>query len=388
MKKRIWLSALLLSTVIAASGCSQKQTEEKDTDAKTEETSSTEDTETQEGEEEQETEDTKTTAELMAEIDVAKCITLGEYKGLTVEKAIDAVVEKAVKEALAEYPVEADKTAEEGDTVNIDYVGTIEGEEFEGGSDQGADLVLGSGQFIDGFEEGLIGAAKGETRTLDLTFPDQYTEELAGKAVQFTVTVNAVKTPLEEPTDEWVAANIEGYYTLDEYKEALRSESDTTQNAEEQMRISAWTQAVDNSTVNEYPESLVEIGRQLYMSEVEMRAVYVGMDLDGYLEASGMTKEEYEAAAEEYGKNVAKQMLVCQAISDAEGYAIGDEGYKAELEKMLTKIGTTEEELTKIYGQDNVEQNIMLTRVSNLIMDNAVIVEPEADEAEASEETE
>ena len=122
----------------------------------------------------------------MAEIDVEKCVTLGEYKGITVEKNIipvtDEDVEKEIQTALAMYPVEVEgRAAQEGDTVNINYVGKIDGEEFEGGSDQGADLLLGSGRFIEGFEDGLIGASKGETRTLNLTFPEQYNPELAGK---------------------------------------------------------------------------------------------------------------------------------------------------------------------------------------------------------------
>lgn len=272
MKKRVWMLALLLTVTVAAAGCSKEDTKDKQTKPTAEETSATEDTENPEAEEGKETEETKedekTTAELMAEIDVEKCVTLGEYKGITVEKNIipvtDEDVEKEIQTALAMYPVEVEgRAAQEGDTVNINYVGKIDGEEFEGGSDQGADLLLGSGRFIEGFEDGLIGASKGETRTLNLTFPEQYNPELAGKDVEFTVTVNAIKEPLKEPTDEWVAANIEGYYTLDEYKAAIRSEQEETnqQTAEEQLRYSAWTQVVDSCTINEYPESLVEMGK-------------------------------------------------------------------------------------------------------------------------------
>lgn len=391
MKKRVWMLALLLSTALAAAGCKQESAEEKDTDPRTEETSSdgteetdSEDTESEDTENKED--DVKTTAELMADIDVDSCVVLGEYKGISVEKAIDAVVEQAIQEALAKYPVEVDKAAEEGDTVNINYVGTIDGEAFEGGSAQGTDLQLGSGKFIDGFESGLIGARKGETRTLDLTFPSQYTEELAGKDVQFTVTINTVKVPLEEPTDEWVAANIEGYYTLDEYREALSSSPDNQKSAEDKVRYNAWMQAVENSTIKNYPDTLVEMGKNLYISEVEMYASYQSMDLDTFLESSDMTREDFETAAEEYGKEIAARALVCQAISNAEGFAIGDAGYQEELNKMLTEYGTTEEELIKVYGQDNIEQSIMLNRVSNLILENAVITEPKAEEV--SEEPE
>ena len=390
MKKRVWMLALLPTVTVAAAGCSKEDTKDKQTKPTAEETSATEDTENPEAEEGKETEETKedekTTAELMAEIDVEKCVTLGEYKGITVEKNIipvtDEDVEKEIQTALAMYPVEVEgRAAQEGDTVNINYVGKIDGEEFEGGSDQGADLLLGSGRFIEGFEDGLIGASKGETRTLNLTFPEQYNPELAGKDVEFTVTVNAIKEPLKEPTDEWVAANIEGYYTLDEYKAAIRSEQEETnqQTAEEQLRYSAWTQVVDSCTINEYPESLVEMGKKLYEQQAQMYASLAGMELEDYIKSSNITQEEYDANAEEYGKDVAAQALVNQAICNAEGYAIGDEAYKEALNKMVTEYGQTEEELIEAYGQDNVEQSIMMNRVSTLILDNATIVEKQAE---------
>ena len=177
MKKRAVMTALLLAVSIAAAGCKQKSETTSGTDNQTETNQTEENTDGKETEDEEET---PTTAELLDDIDVAKCVTLGEYKGIKVEKTIESVtdedVENEIQTALANYPVEVSgRSAQEGDTVNIDYVGKIDGEEFEGGSDQGADLRLGSGQFIDGFEDGLIGASKGETRTLNLTFPEGYT---------------------------------------------------------------------------------------------------------------------------------------------------------------------------------------------------------------------
>lgn len=376
MKKRAIMISMLLVMALSVTGCSQK-TATKDKDTKTEETESdnTEDT----------SEDTPTTAELMAGIDVEKCVTLGDYKGVTVEKTIQSVtdedVQNEIDNALANYPVEVDQAAKEGDTVNIDYVGKIDGEEFDGGSDQGADLKLGSGKFIDGFEDGLIGARKGETRTLNLTFPEDYTQDLAGKAVEFTVTVNAVKEPLSEPTDQWVADNIEGYDNLADYKAGIRSEQEENneQTAENQVRYAAWTQVIDNCTINEYPETLVEVGKKLYEQQVETYAKYAGMELDAYIESSGLTQEEYQSNMEEYGKNVAAQALVCQAICDKEGFAIGDDDYQKALQDMLTEYGCTEDELIQTYGQDNVEQSIMLNRVSNLILENANVTEVQAD---------
>ena len=385
MKKRAIMISMLLVMALSVTGCSQK-TATKDKDTKTEETAKTDDAEETESDDTEDTsEDTPTTAELMAGIDVEKCVTLGDYKGVTVEKTIQSVtdedVQNEIDNALANYPVEVDQAAKEGDTVNIDYVGKIDGEEFDGGSDQGADLKLGSGKVIDGFEDGLIGAKKGETRTLNLTFPEDYTQDLAGKAVEFTVTVNAVKEPLSEPTDQWVADNIEGYDNIADYKAGIRSEQEESneQTAENQVRYAAWTQVIDNCTINEYPETLVEVGKKLYEQQVETYAKYAGMELDAYIESSGLTQEEYQSNMEEYGKNVAAQALVCQAICDKEGFAIGDEDYQKALQDMLTEYGCTEDELIQTYGQDNVEQSIMLNRVSNLILENANVTEVQAD---------
>ncbi len=385
MKKRAIMISMLLVMALSVTGCSQK-TATKDKDTKTEETAKTDDAEETESDNTEDTsEDTPTTAELMAGIDVEKCVTLGDYKGVTVEKTIQSVtdedVQNEIDNALANYPVEVDQAAKEGDTVNIDYVGKIDGEEFDGGSDQGADLKLGSGKFIDGFEDGLIGARKGETRTLNLTFPEDYTQDLAGKAVEFTVTVNAVKEPLSEPTDQWVADNIEGYDNLADYKAGIRSEQEESneQTAENQVRYAAWTQVIDNCTINEYPETLVEVGKKLYEQQVKTYAKYAGMELDAYIESSGLTQEEYQSNMEEYGKNVAAQALVCQAICDKEGFAIGDDDYQKALQDMLTEYGCTEDELIQTYGQDNVEQSIMLNRVSNLILENANVTEVQAD---------
>lgn len=386
MKKRAVMIALLLTMTIAAAGCTKNSEETTKTDVSdtTEENETEAEQDTEEADDDQEKE--PTTAELMAEIDVEKCVTLGEYKGITVEKTIEPVtdedVEQEIQSALESYPVEVtNRSVQEGDTVNIDYVGRIDGEEFEGGSDEGALLKIGSGQFIEGFEDGLIGASKGETRVLALTFPQNYTEDLAGKAVEFTVTVNTINEPLEEPNDEWVAANIEGYYTVEEYKAGIRSEQEENnkQTAEEQMRYTAWTTVVDGCTINEYPETLVEMGKKLYTRQAETYAQYAGMELKEFIESSGITQEEFDANAEEYGKDVAAQALVNQAICNAEGYTIGDEAYQEAMTNMLAEYGCTEEELISAYGQDNVEQSIMMNRIIQLILDNAVIEEVEAD---------
>ena len=199
MKKRAIMISMLLVMALSVTGCSQK-TATKDKDTKTEETAKTDDAEETESDNTEDTsEDTPTTAELMAGIDVEKCVTLGDYKGVTVEKTIQSVtdedVQNEIDNALANYPVEVDQAAKEGDTVNIDYVGKIDGTAFDGGSTngQGTDLEIGSGSYIDDFEDQLVGAHPGDEVEVTVTFPDDYgAADLAGKEAVFDVTVNGI----------------------------------------------------------------------------------------------------------------------------------------------------------------------------------------------------
>ncbi len=401
MKRRLWILMLALGLLTVA-GCADTSSD----DEETQEASVTDDVEEEEGEKEDDAEeDTRTTAEILAEVDIDKCVVLGDYKNITVEKSVEAVTDEylqsLIDEDLALYPVDVAgrSIVQDGDIVNIDYVGTMEGEEFDGGSGTGVNLTIGSGQFIAGFEDGLIGKSKGETVVLDLTFPEGYTDLLSGKDVQFTVTINAIKQPLEEPTDEWVAANIAGYYTVEEYENGLREEQEEAneETALNQMRYNSWMQVVDNCTILEYPEPLMEKGRALYDQQAEYYATLCGMTLEEYVEAAGLTMDEYEENKEAYAEEITAQTLVNYAICQVEGFEIGDEGYQQEVNELLeTNDCETEEELIEAYGQDNVEQSAMLNRVSDLILEYATIVEVDnttdtvetEDEADESSEDE
>ena len=370
MKKRLLMLACVLCLSVMTTACS-KTTDDTEAEQTTSEADGTE-----------EVSDDIAASDLLAEFDQDKCITLGEYKGITLEKSVVQVtnddIDALIEDDLETYPVEVTgRSAQEGDTVDIDYVGRLDGEEFEGGSDQGALLKLGSGQFIDGFESGLVGASVGETRVLNLTFPEQYTEELAGKEVEFTVTINAIKAPLEEPTDEWVAANIEGYYTVREYKEGLRAEQTEANEAtaEEQLRYSAWTQVIDGCTVETYPDTLIDYYTDLYIEQSEMYASYYGMELADFIESSGLTQEQFDTSAAEYGKEITAQAMICKAICDIEGFEIGNEAYQAKMNEYLEMYGCTEEDLIAANGRDNIEQAILLDLVCDLILEEATIEE-------------
>lgn len=320
------------------------------------------------------------------DIDVASCVTLPEYKGITVEKQVTPVtdedVDTTITYSLSYSPLEvSDENAkvEEGDTVNIDYTGTLDGKEFDGGSAEDTDLMIGSGQFIEGFESGLVGHVKGDTVELNLTFPEDYTEDLAGKDVVFTVTINAIKRPLTEITEEWVQANSD-CKTIEEYRESVRKDLEEYNNnlAEENLQTQAWQQVVTDSTVNEYPEKLMEYGRSVFEDQVTSNAQASGQTLEEFVEAQGMTQEEYEEQKEEYSKNIVAQMLVMKAITDAENFTEEDEEYQKILDAYLAQYGLEEDEFYEQNGKQNVYQSIMLQRVCQLIMDEANIEEVQA----------
>ena len=184
-------------------------------------------------------------------------VELGEYKGVKVNMpevlVTDAEVDSRINQVLSQNPKEdeVDRPAAEGDVVNIDYVGTKDGVEFEGGSAKDFDLTLGSGSFIDGFEDGLIGVKKGDKKELDLTFPETYQEKsLAGQPVVFTVTVNAVKEKKDAVLDDEFVQRVSDYKTVDEYKESIRADllKQKQQAADRQVQTSVLQQVVADST--------------------------------------------------------------------------------------------------------------------------------------------
>lgn len=369
MKKYLMIFAMVFAMGATLTGCGNKK---ENTDAKQEE-------ETQ-GDETSGTEATVVDAPSLDDVDVDKIVELGEYKGIKVNKEVNEVADEAVtaevNNALEQYPEEVgeDEVVVEGDIVNIDFVGKIDGEEFEGGSGEGQELQIGSGSYITGFEDGLVGAKKGQTLELDLTFPEDYSEDLGGKAVVFTVTINAIKRPLEEPTDEWVAANTE-YENVEKFKEGLRSELEKSneESAQEEVKWTAWQQVVENSKVTEYPENVLQYGKDTYKSQMESQAGQFGMTLEELLEAQEMSEEDFEKGAEEYAKDVAKQMLIANAIVKKEGFQYSDKECQTVVEEFTASTQLSEEELFEQYGENNIKQNALTQKVLNFIVDNAEI---------------
>ena len=200
--------------------------------------------------------------------DLENYITLGEYQNLTVEESpveettdedVDAYIERQMIGNYSPVEVTEDRPVQENDTVNIDYAGYQDGEAFDGGTAQDQNLRIGSGSYIEGFEDGLIGHRKGETVTLNLTFPEDYepNPDLAGQPVVFEVTINSISEP-PTLTDEWAADNTD-YDTAQEYwdaqKEALIQER--ANEYESQVKSDLFQQVMENSQIKDYPEDIL-----------------------------------------------------------------------------------------------------------------------------------
>ena len=383
---------MLFTVGALLTGCGEKK-EETATEETTEETSD----ETEEETTEEETEAVQPPS--FDDMDLSKIVTLGTYKGMELERqpatVADETVEMEIENALRSMPEEIeDGVVEEGDLVNLDFMGKIDGEEFEGGTAQGQVLMIGSNGFIEGFEEGMKGMKIGETKDIELKFPTEYNPEVAGKDVVFTVVVNTISRPLSEITEEWVVENTESK-TIDEYRESVRENLiEMNENAiTSSLAAQAWEKVVAEAEASAYPEEALEYGRELYTQNMEMYASYSQMTLEEFLESQDMTMEDYEEQAQESAEGIAKQMLVMNAIVQAEKLTDTDEEYKELFDKVLEGNQMTEEELTKQYGKENIRQNIFMQYVNKFLMDNAKVTEvtptetPEAPE-EAEEEAE
>ena len=323
---------------------------------------------------------------VVAEEDLSAYITLGEYKGIGIEKSVVPVTEEDIDLYIEN---EVSRTTEEitegtvgmGDTAVIDYVGKKDGVEFEGGSAQGYPLEIGSGTFIPGFEEGVEGMAVGETKDITLTFPENYhAEELAGAETVFTVTVNSIRR-VPELSDAWVAKNTD-FGTIEEYREGVREQ--LTKQAEEdadiQVANDAFQTVWEATEIREYPEDLLEDGRAFMDKYTESYASMYGMEKDAFLEASGYTQESYEAMVEEYAQNRAGQFLVIQGIIDAEGLDLEDDVTQEIIDKMLEDYEVESiDELRETYGDKEVNASIALERVQRFLVENAriTVVTPE-----------
>ena len=306
------------------------------------------------------------------------------------EEEIDTTIEGSVTSNDL-YEEVTEGTVADGDLVNIDYEGKLDGEAFDGGTAQGQDLLIGSGSFIDGFEEGLIGVEVGETVDLELTFPENYqSEELAGQDTVFTVTVNSIKV-IPEMDDE-LANTLSGgeYTTMDAYREYIREtlQEDHAQTQETDILVDLMTQLYNTCTIEEYPQELVDYSMaSMKNSYSEMAAMY-GMELDDLLSSFyGITEEEFDQQMEEYIKQSLQQEMILKAIAEEEDMTISDEEYTQGCENYRQAQGyDTVEDLVADYGEEVIRTSLLIDKAMDFVRENAVVTETSETEAETAEE--
>ena len=325
------------------------------------------------------------------ELNPNKYVTLGEYKGIAVSVApkdevsqeeIDTYIQTAV-EGQTTYKDVTGRAIQEGDLVNIDYVGKKDGEAFEGGSSSegGYDLEIGSGSFIEGFEEGLIGSNVADTLDLNLTFPADYTsEDLAGADVVFTVTVNSIKeSVVPELTDELVPTLSPESKTVAEYqqyvKELLEEQAQTS--FDQAVQTTAFQNAYAAATVSEPTQELIDYYVEQTMVNADTYAGYYGLEREAFVtEQLQMTMEEFEAQAQEMALEASKQELVVRAIAKKEKLTVKSEDITAFAEENMAMYGyESAEAMIEEIGESEIEYYLINTKVLEFLGTNAVVTE-------------
>lgn len=385
MKKKILAVLLTMAVFMTAVGCGDKASEEQDTET-AEETTETAQQDTTAAEA------VTVAGGYMKDLTAEEYVTLGEYKGVEVtldepevtDEYLDDYIEYVQQNNAVSTPV-TDRAVEMGDVVNIDYVGKIDGVAFDGGSAQGSDLTIGSGQFIDGFEDGCIGMKVGETKDVEATFPDPYKNnpDLAGKVAVFTVTVNSISVEeIPELTDEYVQSlSLEGCTNVEEYRAyvydvLLEQQQESYESDKADL---AYEKVAAECEFKDAPEAMVTRMNNTLTSNLSSYASMYGVDLGTYVSAMyGGTAEEYETTLLEQSKMMAQHYLMMQAIADREGLSVSDEELEEQLSQEAQDYGyETVEEYKSLVDVEAFREYLMTQKVLAFLGENAVAVPAE-----------
>ena len=321
------------------------------------------------------------------EVFVKPDVTLGEYKGVEVKKEhtlvsdedVNAEIEKERNKQAAEVSVE-DRAVAEGDTVNLDYSGSVDGVKFEGGTAEGQTLKIGSHTFIPGFEEQMVGMNIGEEKDLDVTFPEEYhAEELAGKKAVFHVKVNSITETQLPALDDDFAKDISEFDTLDEYKADVRAKLEA-QAAERDNNV--FTNAViekvmANATV-EIPDAMVERQIDSMVRNFEARLAQQGLKLADFIKYTGQDEKSFRNQYREQAEKSVRANLVLEAVENAEKFEATEEEIDAEIEKFAKQVGQDVENLKKNLTEgdrDYFKADVIRDKAVKFLCDNAKVAE-------------
>lgn len=311
-------------------------------------------------------------------VDSEKYVTLPDYKTMEVVVAPVNITDEDISAYITDNMLTncsiIDRPVQEGDIADIDYEGRKDGVAFEGGSDKGYKLTIGSGQFIEGFEDGLIGVSAGETVDLNLTFPEQYpSEELAGQDVVFTVTVNGIKgkTDYENLTDEQLKEMELGYDTKealwDAGEEACLKEADENHKMDVQNAI--YDKLSADTTFSEIPQELIDEKAGDFTEYMEnMCKQYFGCDLETYLVSSGQSMDEYQKQVNEMATESAKQEMIFDAIAKAESISITDDDVLKKAEEMAADYQyESAEAFLEAVGKEDFSLSLLQQKVMEFL---------------------
>jgi trigger factor len=321
-----------------------------------------------------------------AKVTVKPEVKLGEYKNLEVEKLDTTVTDEDVENELkrlqerhAELVVKEEGTVENGDTVVIDFEGFVDGEPFEGGKAENYSLEIGSGTFIPGFEEQLIGMEAGAEKEIEVTFPEEYhAENLAGKPATFKVKVHEIKMKkLPELDDEFAKDVDDEVETLEQLKAKTREklEESKKREADEKLREDLINKAVENTEID-VPEVMIENETDRMLREFEQRLQMQGMNLDLYYQFSGQDEAALREQMKEDAEKRVRTSLTLEAIAKAENIEVTDEEANEELEKMAELYNTPVENIKKMLGNnlDGVKEDLKIRKTIEFLVENCKTV--------------
>ena len=322
-------------------------------------------------------------------------VELGQYKGLEAVKAEVKVMAADVNARLKEMAdrnsrlVAVERAVKKGDTANIDFEGFDNGVAFEGGKGDAFDLEIGSGSFVPGFEDQLIGMKAGEEKDIDITFPENYTPELAGKPVVFHVKVNEVKVKELPAIDDEFAKDVSEFDTLKELKADIKKKmiEERTTAAQRAFEDVLMTKVAEGIKAD-IPEEMIELQAQQLVDGFKQQLAAQGIPYDQYLKMTGMEEAKIMADAKEPAANQVKMDLAIRAIIKAEGLEVSDEEVEAEMKNVADKYGMDLDTVKKYLRTEDVKEQVMREKVIKVVADSAKAVAPEAKEEETKAEEE
>jgi len=319
-----------------------------------------------------------------ATVTVKPEVELGQYKGLSVQKEAVVVTDEDVENELKRIQERnskliniEDRPVQNGDTVNIDFEGSIDGVPFKGGEAKGYTLVIGSGTFIPGFEEQLIGANINDEVNVNVTFPEDYhSEDLKGKDAVFKVKINEIKLKQLPEIDDEFASDVSEFETLDEFKADIRVKltEQAQARADRKFEDDVVKMAVDNASCD-IPEVMINRRLDDMMSQLDMQLRYQGMDLEGYLQMTGTDMEKFRSEYRGSALEDIKTQLVLEKIAEVENIIASPEEFDAELEEMAKRYNQPVEEMKKHLRDDDIEyikSSIERRKTIKMLVENVV----------------